>query len=100
MGKYIDKEELIREIISDMALFEGTYTEIKKHDEYCNYAVKCVSKAPEADVTAVIHGHWNIMDDIKTRCICSKCEWDVPEYGKYYSYCPNCGAKMYRGDEK
>ena len=38
----------------------------------------------------------------KTRRICSKCRWDVPEYGKLYSYCPNCGAKMDGGvnDEK
>lgn len=42
----------------------------------------------------VVHGRWDIMGETKTRRICSKCRWDVPEYGKFYSYCPNCGAKM------
>lgn len=42
----------------------------------------------------VVHGRWNNMDGYKTRKVCSECGWDVPEYGKFYSYCPNCGAKM------
>lgn len=51
-----------------------------------------------SDVAPVVHGRWNIMEGTKTRRICSKCGWDVPEYGKFYSYCPNCGAKMDGGD--
>lgn len=53
---------------------------------------------PTADVAQVVHGRWEIMDGTKTRRICSKCGWDVPEYGKFYSYCPNCGAKMGGGE--
>lgn len=53
---------------------------------------------PAADVAPVVHGVWDIMEGTKTRRICSKCGWDVPEYGKFYSYCPNCGAKMDGGD--
>lgn len=53
-----------------------------------------VSDAPAADVAPVVHGRWDIMNGTKTRRICSKCRWDVPEYGKFYSYCPNCGARM------
>lgn len=49
---------------------------------------------PAADVSPVVHGRWNNMDGYKTRKVCSECSWDVPEYGKFYSYCPNCGAKM------
>lgn len=49
---------------------------------------------PAADVVPVVHGRWNNMDGYKTRKVCSECGWDVPEYGKFYSYCPNCGAKM------
>lgn len=51
-----------------------------------------------ADVAPVVHGRWNSMDGYKTRVVCSECGWDVPEYGKFYSYCPNCGAKMDGGD--
>ena len=47
-----------------------------------------------ADVAPVVHGRWDIMGGTKTRRICSNCRWDVPEYGKFYSYCPNCGARM------
>ena len=57
-----------------------------------------VSKAPAADVAPVVHGRWNSMDGYKMRVVCSVCGWDVPEYGKFYSYCPNCGAKMGGGD--
>ena len=57
-----------------------------------------VSDAPAADVAPVMRGRWDIMEGTKTRRICSKCGWDVPEYGKLYSYCPNCGAKMDGGN--
>mgnify|MGYP004641970531 CR=1 FL=1 len=52
-----------------------------------------------ADVAPVVHGQWDIMGGAKTRRICSKCRWDVPEYGKFYSYCPNCGARMDEGED-
>lgn len=48
----------------------------------------------------VVRGVWDIMEGTKTRRICSKCGWDVPEYGKFYSYCPNCGAKMDGGEDR
>ncbi len=51
-----------------------------------------------ADVAPVVHSRWNSMDGYKTRKVCSECGWDVPEYGKFYSYCPNCGAKMDGGN--
>lgn len=54
---------------------------------------------PAADVAPVVHGRWDSMDGYKTRMVCSMCGWDVPEYGKFYSYCPNCGAKMNGGIE-
>lgn len=47
-----------------------------------------------ANVAPVTHGKWHIMSGTKTRRVCSHCGWDVPEYGKFYSYYPNCGAKM------
>lgn len=51
-----------------------------------------------ADVAPVVHGRWDNLDGYKTRRACSMCGWDVPEYGKFYSYCPNCGAKMDGGN--
>lgn len=64
----------------------------------CGSAVECILAEPAADVVPVVHGRWNNMDGYKTRKVCSECGWDVPEYGKFYSYCPNCGAKMDGGD--
>ena len=54
---------------------------------------------PTADVAPVKHGTWEIMPETKTRRFCACCRWDVPEYGKFYAYCPNCGAKMDGGDD-
>lgn len=64
----------------------------------CGSAVECILAEPAADVVPVVHGRWNNMDGYKTRKVCSECGWDVPEYGKFYSYCPNCGAKMGGGE--
>lgn len=51
-------------------------------------------RIPAADVAPVVHGRWGIVAGTKTRRFCSVCAWDVPEYGKFYAYCPNCGARM------
>ena len=57
-------------------------------------ADRVIRQMPTVDAVPVVHGRWNNMDGYKTRKVCSECGWDVPEYGKFYSYCPNCGAKM------
>lgn len=65
--------------------------------DYCagwNGLIRLLEKAPTVDAVPVVHGRWNNMDGYKTRKVCSECGWDVPEYGKFYSYCPNCGTKM------
>ncbi len=70
--------------------------------DYCagwNGLIRLLEKAPTVDAVPVVHGRWNSMDGYKTRKVCSECGWDVPEYGKFYSYCPNCGAKMDGGTE-
>lgn len=69
--------------------------------DYCagwNGLIRLLEKAPTVDAVPVVHERWNNMDGYKTRKVCSECGWDVPEYGKFYSYCPNCGAKMDGGN--
>lgn len=69
--------------------------------DYCagwNGLIRLLEKAPTVDAVPVVHGRWDNMDGYKTRKVCSECGWDVPEYGKFYSYCPNCGAKMDGGN--
>lgn len=68
------------------------------HIEYEYAAEQLLDEIPTADVAPVVHGRWDILDGYKTRRVCSVCGWDAPEYGKFYSYCPNCGAKMDGGE--
>ena len=91
MAEYIDREELL------------THQYNASHSNWPQLAemvvgVEDIEDAPAADVAPVVHGRWNSMDGYKMRVVCSVCGWDVPEYGKFYSYCPNCGAKMDGGD--
>ena len=79
--------------------------------EKLRHGIPVEASSPAADVAPVVHGRWNIMDGYKMRrpCsvggykmrrACSVCGWDVSEYGKFYRYCPNCGAKMDGGDHQ
>lgn len=64
-----------------------------------NFVLTVIDSAPTVDAAEVRRGTRDILDGHKTRRVCSACSWDVPEYGKFYSYCPNCGAKMDGGDD-
>ena len=48
---------------------------------------------PAADVAPVVHGHRVDTGGFYVRC--SQCDGVLPLYA---NYCPNCGAKMDRGD--
>ncbi len=98
MSKYIDREELIRDIISDMALFMGTPDDVQKHDEQCNRAISYIESATGADVAPVVHGRWDETG------YCVNCGRHAPFWSISFccyksKYCPNCGAKMDGGEE-
>lgn len=102
MSKYIDREELIRDIISDMALFMGTPDDVQKHDEQCIRAISYIESATGADVVPVVHGRWEYIPqtlNTLSQFRCPFCRWWSldPSIDGAYNYCPNCGAKM---DEK
>ncbi len=80
MAEYIEREAFI-EAVKDIPMWGSV-------------AVMFADSIPAADVAPVVHGRWGIVAGTKTRRFCSVCAWDVPEYGKFYAYCPNCGAKM------
>lgn len=93
MAEYIDRKALFAEF-DRLGLGEHSIVE-----KVFSIGVRTIiAGMPAADVAPVVHGRWNNMDGYKTRKVCSECGWDVPEYGKFYSYCPNCGAKMDGGD--
>ena len=60
--------------------------------------VNIVKDAPVVDAAPVVHGRWtgNYMSH------CSVCDcFDVRAYiGQYSNYCPNCGARMDKEEEK
>ena len=98
MAEYMSREAAIAYIREQSEECQKAFEELGGEsgiyaDAYNDLAEDFYS-IPTADVAPVVHGVWNIMEGTKTRRICSKCGWDVPEYGKFYSYCPNCGAKM------
>ena len=89
MTEYIEREAAIDAIMKVCVRTAGY-----KARERVFEAEEAVHRLPVADVAPVVHGRWDNLDGYKTRMVCSVCGWDVPEYGKFYSYCPNCGAKM------
>lgn len=69
------------------------YLSRDKAEQYKRYGSEIIEYVP------VTYGVWEIMPGTKNRRFCTCCKWDVPEYGKFYGYCPNCNAKMSRGDD-
>ena len=59
------------------------------------YALTIIDQAPTADVSPVVHGRWNEINQIATglpwKYRCNDC--GCPQEYKH-NYCPNCGAKM------
>lgn len=96
MAEYIEREELVRQIICNMAEFIGAPDDVQKHDEQCNYAINMIEGAPVADVAPVVHGRW-ITDGNGYHWTynCSICAWkDGYPFNERHNFCPNCGAKM------
>lgn len=80
------------------------YTPILTQD--CS-SMKCVERslrnAPTADVVEVRHGEWIYCPEtinLRSHFYCSACNGiRLEHYTKNnFRYCPNCGAKMDRGD--
>lgn len=96
MAEYIEREAIMQFPI------RKDCCDKERANEHFIFGIESVleyaENLPAADVAPVAHGRWDILDGYKTRRVCSVCGWDVPEYGKFYSYCPNCGARM-DGDE-
>lgn len=102
MAEYIERETAIAYIREQseecQKAFEELGGESRIYADAYNDLAEDFYRIPAADVAPVRHAQWDIMEGTKTRRNCSKCRWDVPEYGKFYSYCPNCGAKMDGGE--
>lgn len=93
--EYIDREALVERL--------------KKEECDCEW-LWAILDIPAADVMPVKHGHWKkgkgnerptengfVHDD---RYFCDCCGWGCCCETKLdFSFCPNCGAKMFGGEE-
>ena len=100
MNRYIDVDKL-----SEM--IEARAETLVKGKEAFYYIANWLNKLPAADVEEVKHGEWENMNEIDSAYVntyrCSACGttfWidERPEDANY-NYCPNCGAKMGKGQE-
>lgn len=72
-------------------------------EEVIDSLVEALNALPSADVLEVRHGHWIDYDDDIVSCECSACHKKFNLYEddvNGYPYCPNCGAKMDRGEQE
>ena len=78
---------------------------LSKSGVTCNMrAHKIVASIQAADVAEVRHGRWNVVEalsnDIQTAGECNICGENISWFGKLPNYCPNCGARMDKEDER
>ena len=64
-----------------------------------DFVMEQMQKIPTIEAESVIHGRW-VLKERAHYFKCSLCNEPIPyKFGydgsrRYYSYCPNCGAKM------
>ena len=92
MDEYIEREATIKLLRSlgsrDYRREKGTIQEAIKMVSFPEYT-------PSADVSTMVHGHWETSSDRPDSLICSvcKCGFDMWKHDPH-NYCPNCGADM------
>lgn len=102
MAEYIEKSfaiEAIKSLYPDMPRIDFCGSLRKWHEDNKNF-MQCkmaIEAIPAADVAPVRHGKWEERQSPNwpTEDYCSECGWTKHiEDGRYYHYCPHCGAKM------
>lgn len=63
-------------------------------------SARALNKIPTSDVAPIVHGKWGMgrfnLETGNYEEQCTHCRNFSNEYDK--PYCPNCGARMYRGE--
>ena len=71
---------------------------------YAPMQLQIIKDLPAADVAQVVHGRWIkddfLSDDVNNAEKCSQCGELIGWFGNLPNYCPNCGAKMDRGEDR
>ena len=103
MARYIDADEAKDSMLSAMV---GT--------GYQSRAMDVIEYTSTADVSELKHGEWELEHETYGNMVCSVCRKQCPKERKpdpyedyqmtdFYvesPYCPNCGAKMDKGEVK
>ena len=111
MDEYIERESIIahmKDLPTWWADDGGVYGKSMKYPDGmfdCEDVIGSLEGAPAADVEPVKRGHWICIGDIDEYIFeCSECheiyylnEGTPKEH--QYNYCPNCGAKLCKGEE-
>ena len=102
MAKYIDREALVEWLkripLKDLSDGLGLCRVIFEDD--FKRAIKKIPKGIIVDVAPVRHGEWEIVvgSNGKEYMVCTCCRISQALTG-VFTYCPNCGAKMYGGED-
>lgn len=98
MDKYINREVAVKVFNNfDAGRACGTHSTLLTPEEFAQY----LYELPAADVVQVKHGQWidNGANGYKWAFVCSLCGYvDGHPFDNRHNFCPNCGARMDRGD--
>ena len=109
MAEYISKTALYGEVAKLEELARNRYLDTPSNSPaYPRYTAQMqervslkhlIADFPSADVAPVRHERWEIVvgSDGKEHMVCTGCRKQQDLTG-VFSYCPNCGAKMDKGD--
>ena len=116
MTEYIEREAISEEIRKFYYKNPPNFSYGEGFDRGLDRAQRAILDAQAADVAPVRHGRWMFGKDLpyswgqipknKYHLYCSECleqafnrsEDNDPDFDVDTSYCPNCGAKMDKGD--
>ena len=99
MAEYIEREALIRRIKEIHCAECDSYHGVRCRACWVDDTLDYIDSEPAADVAPVRHGEWEIVvgSNGKEYMVCTCCRVSQDLTG-VFTYCPNCGAKMDRGD--
>ena len=97
MAEYIEREALY-----EKAYWHGEHPDVDNPfpDGVDAIDIKDVDAIPSADVAPVRHGRWEIVvgSNGKEYMVCTCCRVSQDLTG-VFTYCPNCGCRMYGGED-
>lgn len=110
MRKYIDVDELLKQLNACKYSMEKTTKRQAAYNAAINDMCRSIDAMPAADVIEVKHGRWITDNNKQTKC--SICGRPIPirkvrhngeviwEDNSPVNYCPCCGAKMDKVEEE